>query len=144
MLTHVPVLGSIFGLFLLVLGIVRKDPGMERIALWVLVLAGIATVPTYLSGRPAGMLLGKALPGMSMDAGDQHAEIAILALGTALLCGLAALSGIAAFRRCESNPGWFTSLVLVLALVTTASMVWTASLGGKIRHTEIGRLEYGP
>jgi hypothetical protein len=41
------------------------------------------------------------------------------------------------YRRDRPIPGWFTGLVLVLALLTTAAMTWTANLGGKIRHLEI-------
>jgi hypothetical protein len=113
---------------------------LERIALWVLALAGVAAVPTYLTGRPASALLSKVMPGLSMDAGDQHAEVAALALTLSLVCAAVAATGLAAFRRGKRRPSWFIAFVLSLAVLSTGTMIWTASLGGKVRHTEIAEL----
>jgi len=137
MVTHLPVLGSLFGLLLLLLALLKGDYDLKRISFWVFVLAGLAAIPTYLTGRPASKLLMKMMPGMSMDAGDQHAEIAVIALTAACLLGVVSLAGLLAFRKPKRAPTWFTALALVLALVTTATMTWTASLGGNIRHPEI-------
>ena len=41
------------------------------------------------------------------------------------------------FRKQNTLPGWFLSLTLVLALLASALMGWTAHLGGRIRHPEI-------
>ena len=137
MLTHVPVLGSILGLFLLVIALLKADRDLKRMSLWLFVLAGVAAVPTYLSGRPASAVLLKAMPGMPMDPGDQHAEIAIVALVAASVLGFIALLGLAIYRRGVRAPGWFTALTFLLAVLTSGLMVWTASLGGNIRHPEI-------
>jgi hypothetical protein len=50
---------------------------------------------------------------------------------------LVALAGLLIYRKAHRAPGWFSAVALLLAVITTATMVWTASLGGKIRHTEI-------
>ena len=76
-----------------------------------------------------------------MDASDQHAEVAVLALTAALVLGAAALAGIIVRRKGGRLPGWLTALIMFLALISTAAMVWTASLGGKIRHPEVLRIE---
>jgi uncharacterized membrane protein len=136
-ITHVPVLGALFGLALLLLAILQANQQLKRTSLWVLFLAGLAAVPTYLSGRPASALLLKLMPGMSMDACDQHAEVAVLALVAASVLGVAALAGLLVSRKGKRTPGWLTTVTLLLALLTTAMMAWTASLGGNIRHTEI-------
>jgi hypothetical protein len=137
MITHVPVLGSVFGFFLLVLALLKGDQDLKRMSLWIFVLAGLAAVPTYLSGRPANALLMQALPGTSMDPVDQHAEIAIVALVAASVLGLFAWVGLAVYRRGTRSPGWYSGIAFLLALLTAATMTWTASLGGTIRHTEI-------
>jgi hypothetical protein len=51
--------------------------------------------------------------------------------------GVAALVGLLLYRRGKRAPGWFTATALMLALVTAGLLMWTASLGGRIRHTEI-------
>jgi len=137
MLTHVPVLGSLFGLLLLLLALLKGDQDLKRYSSWMFVLAGVAAVPTYLSGRPASALLLKAMPGMSMDPGDQHAEVAIIALAGAALLGVLCLVGLVVYGRGTRAPASFTMATLLLALLTAAAMTWTASLGGTIRHTEI-------
>jgi phosphoglycerol transferase MdoB-like AlkP superfamily enzyme len=137
LVTHLPVLGSLFGLLLLLLALVQGNRDLQRTSLWVFILAGLAAIPTYLTGRPASTLLLKLMPGMSLDAGDQHAEVAVLALVASSILGCVALIGVTFYRKDKKSPGWFTSLLVTLALLTTATMTWTASLGGKIRHTEI-------
>jgi uncharacterized membrane protein len=137
MLTHVPILGSVFGLLLLVIALLKADHSLKPISLWLFVLAGLAAVPTYWSGRPASAVLLKVMPGMSMDPGDQHAEIAMVALVAASVLGLIALLGLTIYRRGVRAPGWFTALTFLLAVLTCGLMIWTASLGGNIRHPEI-------
>src|SRR5882724_4278278 len=123
-ITHLPVLGSVFGLGLLLIALVQGNQQLKRTSLWVFLLAGIAAAPTYLSGRPANALLVRMMPGMSMDPGDQHAEVAIVALVAAAILGVAALAGLSVYRRGRRAPGWFTAVVLLLAMLTTAAMTW--------------------
>ena len=63
--------------------------------------------------------------------------IAVLALAAVLVLGVIALLGLIFYRRGKSQPGWFSGLTLGLALLTVGAMIWTASLGGQIRHPEI-------
>ncbi len=137
LITHLPVLGTVFGLGVLLLGVLQGNQPLRRASFWIFVLAAIAAVPTYLSGRPASALLLKLMPGMVMDASDQHAEIAVIALVCSLLLGSVALAGLLIYRHGKRAPGWFTALAVLLALLTTSLMAWTAHLGGKIRHPEI-------
>jgi uncharacterized membrane protein len=137
MITHLPVLGTLFGLLLLLASFVRGNQELKRISLWVFVLAAIAAVPTYLSGRPANAVLLKLMPGMPNDPGDQHAEVAILALVASSVLGILALLLLVVYRPGKRTPGWATLLTFVLAIATTGLMAWTARLGGNIRHTEV-------
>lgn len=135
--THLPVLGSLFGLLLFVLGMVRKSRELLRTSLGVFVVSALGAIPTYLSGAPAGDMLMKAMPSMSTDIGDQHAEVAILAMVAVVALGLVAVIELVVYRESAHLPRWLTVCTLALALITTATMVWTASLGGQVRHTEI-------
>lgn len=135
--THVPVLGSLFGLCLLLLGVLKHSEEFKRTSLQVFFVAALFVLPTYLSGRPASEMLLKLMPGMSRDAGDQHAEVALLALVASLVLGTVSLAGLVLFRKGNRLPGWFVLLTTVLALLTSSMMGWTANLGGKVRHMEI-------
>jgi uncharacterized membrane protein len=137
LITHLPVLGDLFGLLMLLIALAKGDRDLKRISLFVFMISAMAAVPTYLTGRTASTFLMKLMPGMSMDAGDQHAEVAVIALAVGCVLGIVALAGLLVYRQANRTPTWFTGLVLVLALLTTAVMTWTANLGGKIRHVEI-------
>lgn len=136
-ITHVPVLGTFFGVGLLLFGWLRRNEEFKRVALLVFVVDALMILPAYLSGPSAADLIGGLMRGMTMDAGDQHAEVAILALAGSLATGIVSLAGLVLFRKVRSVPSGFLALVLLLALLSGALLGWTANLGGRIRHLEI-------
>lgn len=135
--THVPVMGTNFGLCLLLFALLRGSEELKRVALPVFVVAALVGLPAYLSGSSASNLLKRVMPGMTMDAGDQHAEIAILALVGSLALGVAALVGLVLFRNGRSLPVGYLVFVLLLAMVACGLLGWTANLDMKIRHLEL-------
>jgi hypothetical protein len=135
--THAPVLGTVFGLGLLLLAVWRKSEELKRVALLGFVVAALLALPAYLSGAPASEMLRQFTPGMTMDASDQHAESAILAFAGSLLSGVVALAGLIHFRQGRKLPAIFLGFVLLLAMVACGLLGWTANLGGKIRHLEL-------
>jgi len=141
MLTHVPVFGTLFGLALLLLGMARKSEDVKRLSLLVFMITGILALPTYLTGAPAENQLRNLFPTTPLETAEQHEEVAILALVAVLFVGMLALAGSVIFQKGKLLPGWFTKLVLVLAIISTAALAWTANLGGKVRHTEIRHQE---
>lgn len=134
---HVPVLGTCFGLCLLLVGMFRRSEELKRVALMVLVASALVALPAYLSGSPASGSLHRLVPGMATEPEEQHAEIAILALVGSLLLGVVSLAGLVFFRKGRSAPRGFLVLVVVLALLGSGLMAWTANLGARIRHPEI-------
>lgn len=136
--THAPIFGIVFGLGLLLLAVWRKSEELKRVALLGFVVAALLALPAYLSGAPASEVLRQLTPGMTMDASDQHAESAILAFAGSLVLGVVALAGLIGFREGRKLPASFLGFVLLLALVACGLLGWTANLGGKIRHLELG------
>lgn len=135
--THAPVMGTLFGLCLMLLALRQKSEELKRVALLGFVVAALLALPAYLSGPSASDLLRRSMPGMTMDAGDQHAEIAILALAGSLGLGGVSLAGLIRFRNGRKLPASYLVLVLLLAVVACGLLSWAANLGGKIRHLEI-------
>ena len=136
-ISHAPVMGTFFGLCLLLFALLRKSEELKRVALLVFVMAALLALPTYLSGPSASDLLRRLMPGMTMDADDQHAESAILALAGSLALGVVSLAGLILFRNGRKPPTSFLVFVLLLAILSCGLLSWTANLGGKIRHIEI-------
>jgi hypothetical protein len=137
LVAHLPVVGTLLGLCLFILALLRKSEEQRRTMLALFGVLGLLALPTYLSGQPAAIQLKRAMPGMPPDAGDQHAEVAILALTGSLVAGAVAVIGLLAFRKRPNLPGGFLALVLALGLIAALMLAWTANLGAKIRHTEI-------
>ena len=136
MLNHAPVLGTIFGLGLLLFGTWRKSEELKKTALGVFVVITLLTVPVYLTGEPAENLV-KALPGVSKPIMEQHEEAATAAFIGIIVLGLAAAGGLLLFNKNQKLPTWFCSAMLAAALIVSGIMAWTANVGGQIRHTEI-------
>jgi len=136
MLNHLPVLGTPFGLGLLVFGLWRKSEELKKTALGVFVVFTLLAAPAYLTGEPAEDAV-KHLLGASNSAIEQHQEIAGVAFAASGALGVVALSGLLLFSRGKLVPAWFVSLVLAASLIVTGLMAWTANVGGQIRHTEI-------
>ncbi|MEO8097595.1 MAG: hypothetical protein ABI811_07815 [Acidobacteriota bacterium] len=135
-LNHIPVLGTAFGLALLLFSFVRKSDELMKTALGVFVIVALLAVPAYLTGESAEDGV-KVLPGVVKSIIEQHEEAATVAFTGVIVLGVAGLAGLALFRRGRTFPVWFGPLMIAASLIVSGLMGWTANLGGRIRHTEI-------
>lgn len=135
-LNHIPVLGTIFGLVLLALALGRKSEELKRVALGTFVIVALLAVPVYLTGEPAEEVL-MPLPDASEPIVEQHEQAATVAFIGVVVLGISALAGLFLFRGGKVAPLWFGCAVLVMSLIVSGAMAWTANLGGQIRHEEI-------
>jgi len=134
LMNHLPVLGSLFGLMLFAGTMYRKAVSL-RFALWFAVGLGAAAIAVYLTGEPAADSVEK-LVGITEQSIERHEEMAELAtIGAGILAALA-LTALLVFRRKEI-PRWVGAAGLVGTVLLSATMGWTANLGGQIRHSEI-------
>jgi len=63
--------------------------------------------------------------------------VALIATIGMVVLALVALVELIRFRAPRIAPAWYGRGVLLLALLMGGVMVWTANLGGQIRHSEI-------
>ena len=136
LMNHFPVIGSIFALILFAGTFYRKSVSL-RFALWFTAGLGAAALVVYLTGEPAADSVEK-LVGIAENNVDRHEEAAELATIVAGSLGALALIALVFFRRREI-PRWIGGAGLVGMILLSAAMGWTANLGGRIRHSEIGR-----
>jgi hypothetical protein len=135
-LNHLPVLGVLFGTLLLGFGLWRRSEILRRTSLVVLLLTGLAAGAVYLTGEPAEGLVEK-VAGVSDARIEQHEDAATVATTGAVLLGLAAAVLLWRSRRTGALSAPFLKATLVLGVLTTGAMAWTANLGGQIRHPEL-------
>lgn len=134
LLNHIPVLGTVFGLVVFAIGQVRKNTVLLKVSLVVFIISGLAAGAAYLTGEPAEDLV-EHLAGVSESVIEPHENAAFYALIASVVLGLFALGSLITIK--EKVPYPLAVTVMVLALVVSGMMAWTANLGGQIRHAEI-------
>ena len=134
LLNHVPTVGTVIALALLVMSLVRRNDGMKRISLELFCVIGLITVVAYVSGLGAQPRLEEA--GAATAAIQRHHDAAFQGSAFMLLTGFVSWIGLWRSRRGAASE-WHVPVVLLCSAVTVALMARAASLGGEIRHPEI-------
>jgi hypothetical protein len=143
LLNHVPLIGLVFGLVFFVAGLMRASGQALRAGLRIFLAMGIAVLPVVGSGLVSASVLADAT-WLDANALGNHQLAGILTL--VVLVGLGTLCGVALFtlRRNERALSVrVRNAVLLLAVVGFGANLWTAYLGGALRHSELGREQPG-
>jgi uncharacterized membrane protein YeaQ/YmgE (transglycosylase-associated protein family) len=135
LLNHLPVIGAVLGVLLLVTAVLRRSEELGRVSLGFFALLAGISLAVFFTGEPAEELVER-LPGFSEAITERHEEAALLATIVMGVVGAFALVALGAFRK-RPLPRWITPLALLLALAAAGAMGYTANLGGQVRHTEI-------
>lgn len=135
---HIPILGSAFGLLLLLITFFLRAPSQQlrNAAYLILVVSALGALVANFSGEGAEEAVER-LAGVSHDAIEEHEDAAPFAVAWSALAGVLALAGmlLSAFRPAwNGRMAWAVTLAALLAFATSARVGW---LGGKIRHTEL-------
>ena len=134
-LNHAPLLLSIIGGSILILGLIRKNESFKSLSLYLLVAAAVLTAPVFLTGEGTEELV-EHIPGVNEGTIEKHEEMAKISLIVIIITGAIALLGI--FLR--KNTGITRVMFIaasILSLASFGTMAQTAHLGGLIRHSEI-------
>jgi uncharacterized membrane protein len=132
-----PVLSVLAAIAATAAWLLRRPAGeLFRLALLLLVAAGVTTPLAYLAGGRAAEEIGR-VEGIRQEAIAPHQRAAVTALvaaeGAALLAGAAAV----VVRRGGAASMRLRLLVLVAAVVAAVAVGWAGLLGGAIHHPEI-------
>ncbi len=136
MLNHVSIIGSLFGLVLLAVAMMRHSRELVTVSLACLASVAVMSIPVYFTGPPAETVL-RHLPDFSHQVVQRHEDAAQFAFTGIQCVGGLALAGLWLFRS-EPPPPWFLVILLVGSLLTVGAMVDTANRGRQIRHPELG------
>jgi uncharacterized membrane protein len=135
-LNHLPILGTVFGLLLLLTARVRRNQELLHLCLAIFAIVAVLTIPTYLTGEAAeGVVDG--LPGVSERIVEKHQDAALASSIAVWLLGVLSAYGLWRSRRVPAVAPWLVNICLLLGLLGSGLMLWTGALGGQIRHTEI-------
>ena len=135
-LNHVPTLGSVLALALLLLAMIRRQEALTHVALEVLFVIAVATLPVYVSGVAAQQEL-RNRPEISRSAMGLHQDAAIAGFVVIEFAGFAAWIALWQSRRRGRAARGLVPAATLLLVVALALMASAATLGGEIRHPEI-------
>ncbi len=145
LLNHVPTVGTLIGIGLLLLGWAAKRDHITEVSLVLLLGVAVVTIPTYVTGNAAEEQICKMSapnspcqdPAVIRQLIEAHEGAAFPAMLMMEFVGAFAWLGLWQYRRSRQVPTWNTAIILLLSLVTFAAIARTANLGGDIRHPEI-------
>ncbi len=150
LINHLPVVGSIASVLLLLFAILRRNAELKRTALLAFVITAISAYATDATGDGAAHV-ARQIPGVSRQAIHEHSEAGDTAMDASIVDGLIALVAlILAWRkpggeqtigdyvRHHKEPNqWLIVATLIVGLVQIYYVSVAAYEGGLIRHPEI-------
>lgn len=135
LLNHIPIVGIPLALVFLIYGICLKHQPSKRFALLVLVFLALMVLPVYLTGEPAEEVV-EHLPGVTESFIEPHEDMAVISLILTLTAGATACLAIW-FQKDQKKSRLLNLAVTAIATLAALSLLYTANLGGKVRHTEL-------
>jgi hypothetical protein len=136
LLNHFPTIGTVIGLGLFLLSLVRKNDHLKRASLEVFFVIALLTIPVYLSGTAAQETI-EGRPGVSNALMVRHQDAALPAFVFMEITGGVAWLGLWHFRRRSHPARGNVAAVVLLSIATLGLMARAANVGGEIRHEEI-------
>ncbi len=135
MAAHIPVIGVLLLLPLLLVALIRRSDELAKVGLWGIALIAVAGAAVYLTGEPTEEGV-ESLAGISKRMIEQHEEAALVATILFGVAGVLALFALYRSRR-SSLPRGVVIAALISMIGISGAFAYTANLGGKIRHSEI-------
>jgi uncharacterized membrane protein len=136
LLNHLPIVGTLLGIFVLLLALWRRSEHTEVVAYFLFIISSVGAVITYLTGEGAEDAV-EHIQGISKAAIESHEDFSIYALFALILLGLGAIVGIILVQRKSRLAKKMRSILLILSVISFILVAWTGYLGGQIRHTEL-------
>ena len=141
-ITHLPVFGIFLGLLVLVFGLIRKVSQVKIVSYAIIVISIVGGIVAFQTGEEAEHAV-ESIAGLSENAIEKHEESAELTVWFIYSLGLLSLFAMYFEVKGKALAKQFSYIVLVVSIVTFYFVASTASLGGKIRHSEIGKEQPG-
>jgi len=136
LLNHVPTVGAVAALGLLLLSFVRRNEHLTHAGLEALYLVALLTLPAYITGVGASREL-RDVPGVSDFAMRMHQDAALWGFTVIELAAFLGWIALWQMRRRGHPPRSIVAASTALLVVAIAMMAGAANLGGEIRHPEI-------
>jgi len=133
---HLPIVGLLIGLLVLVTGLIIKKSEVQLTALGVFIFSALASIAAFYTGEGAEEVI-EHLPGISETLIHTHEEYAESFFSlTLILGGIALLAFFAELKKLKFAK-YLIMLVLLMAIADGVLAKYVGTSGGEIRHSEI-------
>lgn len=136
LITHLPVFGLFIGALALIYGLIQKSREVKIMSLAILLISVIGGIIAFQTGHEAEETV-EHMAGVTESVIEQHEESAETTVLLFYGLGILALAGLYFEVKEKALARPFLLVVIAATLITFSFVARTASLGGKIRHTEI-------
>jgi uncharacterized membrane protein len=130
---HFPILGSLFGILLLVVALLKPSFNTTFSAYIILIISGIGGIVAYFTGEPAEESI-EHVRGISHKVIHIHEEMAENSLFFIFLLTATAIIGLWAECAKWESAKKIELFALVVGIVAFILFAFTGYLGGHIRH----------
>ena len=135
-INHVPIVGSLFALALLAVGLLRRDTSLTTAGLVGVLVAALLCVPAQLTGEGAAAIV-QDMPRVSRALIQAHAAAAERGFWALESAAALALFGLLLAKNASPRARQLAWLTLGVAALSFGLLARAGNLGGQIRHTEI-------
>ena len=136
MMNTVPPIVSLMAVPTMLIGIIARSESLKRHSLLLMVSVPILIIPVYFTGHAAVVRVGN-MAGIPLQLIGKHEESVQATWIACALAGAVALVGLIVRRGAHRLRAWHIAVAIVISLGADALLLYTAHLGGKIRHPEV-------
>lgn len=133
---HFPIIGTIFGLGILISGMLLKNNSLKNTAYSLFIIAAISAFISMSSGEGAEELV-EDMPNIGKQIIHEHEEMAEKLALVLYLLGIVSIVGLYTNFKNNTKANLVSYITLVIAAVGVFLAQQTGTTGGEIRHTEI-------
>ena len=133
---HFPIIGTIFGLGILISGILLKNKTAVNIAYILFVISAIFGFASMYTGEGAKEMV-EDLPNVGDQIIHEHEEMAEKLAIVLYVLGTFSIAGLILNTMKHSKAKFVTYIVLITSLAAALLGKQTGTTGGEVRHTEI-------
>jgi uncharacterized membrane protein len=133
---HFPIIGTIFGLGILVAGIVLKNTTIKNTAYCLFVVAAVFAAISMGTGEGAEEIV-EDMPSVGKQIIHEHEEMAEKLAIVLYILGLVSIAGLYMNFKNHAKAIIVSFIALTVSVVAVFLAQQTGTTGGEIRHTEI-------
>ena len=133
---HFPIIGTIFGLGILIAGVFMKNTVIKNVAYILFVVAAIFAAVSMATGEGAEEI-AENLPSVTHQIIHEHEEMAEKLALVLYALGVISLLGLFLNFKHHAKAATVSYLALVVAIVGVFFGKQTGTTGGEVRHSEI-------